>query len=381
MRWPELAAVDFRAADDDESPTGSEPESSSHAGDLQEACRKLRAASDAKNEFLCRMSHELQTPLTAILGFTQLLSASDLDERQQRWVGTLARATEHVLVLVDEALDLACVESGHVSISQGPLALQPLLEETVELMRPIAENREVTIHVPEARFDGYVLADRNRLAQALINLISNAIKYNHPGGRVRVAAHQSADDRVRISVEDTGTGIDDESLTRLFVPFERLAADAAGVHGTGLGLALTRRFIEAMGGSISVASTPRVGSVFSVELKRVEPSTELRVPIRSLPELPAAASATGSGSPHPLGAPADRTLGSAIALEHRLLHGGGGHRSRQETAHRGRAFTRAAGRHRAPPASVSRPTSIALRPALGRLVAARAARTHRVQAA
>lgn len=249
------------------------------SSELQLANKELRAASEAKNEFLSRMSHELRTPLTAILGFGELLSLADVAEQQRRQVSMMVKAGEHLLSLVDEVLDLSRVESGQLSISLEPVALRELLDDALELMRPLADAHRVVVHPPTTLDgSGYVFADKQRLKQVLINLISNGIKYNQEGGEVRIVVNSTRPDRVRIDVEDTGQGIDPASLGELFVPFERLDAAASGVEGTGLGLALSRTLVEAMGGSVGVTSIPGEGSTFSVELSRGEPAAVLESP-------------------------------------------------------------------------------------------------------
>jgi hypothetical protein len=169
-------------------------------------------------------------------------------------------------------LDISRVEEGALSISAEAIAVQPLLDDALDLTRPLAESMEVVMHDPESSGDsGYVFADNQRLKQVLINLIANAIKYNRRGGEVSVAvAGVDGSARVRISVADTGPGLDHASVEKLFVPFERLDAAVSGIEGTGLGLAVSRSLIEAMGGTIAAASTPGVGSVFWVELDRSE---------------------------------------------------------------------------------------------------------------
>ena len=243
------------------------------SAELQEMNKHLRTANEAKNEFLSRTSHELRTPLTAIMGFSELLTIAELDEQQHEWSTIILKAGEHLLGLVNEVLDISRIESRDLSISLEPVALAPMLEGALELVGPLADSRKVTIHPPKMLAgSGYVLADNQRLKQVTINLLSNAIKYNREGGEVHVSIATADEDRVRMTVKDTGNGIDEASLAKLFVPFERLDAAASGVEGTGLGLVLSRTLVEAMGGTLGVDSTPGVGSTFWVELGREEPA-------------------------------------------------------------------------------------------------------------
>ena len=244
------------------------------SAELQEANKKLREASDAKNEFLSRMSHELRTPLTAINGFSELLSCTDLDEEKHDWVRMINKAGTHLLDLVNEVLDISRIEAGKLSISLETVPPATIIADALELMQPLATAHDVRIRPPrEASGDPrYALADGQRLKQVLINLISNAIKYNRSGGEVRVSI-EDVGDRVRIAVKDTGEGMDQESLSKLFVPFERLAAAGSNIDGTGLGLALSRNIVQAMGGEIGVESAPGKGTTFWVELDGAEPAS------------------------------------------------------------------------------------------------------------
>jgi signal transduction histidine kinase/ActR/RegA family two-component response regulator len=241
--------------------------------ELHDANVQLRAASQAKNEFLSRMSHELRTPLTAISGFSELLSLSSIDGDMQDWVAMIRKGSDHLLRLVNEVLDISRIESGDLSISAETIPLAEVLTDALELMRPLAASRNVTIHAssPPAGA-GYVIADSQRLKQVLINLISNAIKYNREGGEVRISVELNPSDRLRIGVSDTGLGIDESSIAKLFVPFERLDAASSGVDGTGLGLALSRNLVEMMGGELGVVSKPGTGSTFWIELECGEPA-------------------------------------------------------------------------------------------------------------
>ncbi len=242
--------------------------------ELQEANEQLRRANEAKNEFLSRMSHELRTPLAAISGFSELLTLADLGEREREWSELILKAARHLGTLVDEVLDLSRIESGNLSVSLEPVEVAPLLEDALRLIQPLAETRSVTVEQPPGPVgdDLYVLADRQRLQQVLLNLLVNAVKYNRDQGTVRVELRSETEERVAVDIADTGRGIEKSSLGKLFVPFERLDADATGVEGTGLGLALSRRLIEAMGGSIGVSSSRGAGSTFTVELARARPA-------------------------------------------------------------------------------------------------------------
>jgi signal transduction histidine kinase len=240
--------------------------------ELQRLNKELEKASQAKNEFLSLMSHELRTPLAAIMGFSELLALADLDEKKRGWAETIQRAGNHLLRLVDEVLDISRIEAGELPLSVEPIEIGPLLDDVIELVQPIADGRGVTIRPPEITDrSSYVHADNQRLKQVVINLLSNAVKYNREGGEVRVSVDAVGSDRMRIAVSDTGPGIDADSLAKLFTPFERLHA-GADVEGTGLGLALSRTLVEAMGGRIEVESEPGQGSAFTVELGRGEPA-------------------------------------------------------------------------------------------------------------
>lgn len=230
---------------------------------LQEANAELRAANAAKNEFLSRMSHELRTPLTAIAGFAELLALDELSGDQRQSAATIHRASRHLLRLVDDVLDIARIESGTLSISLEPVSVAEVLSGAVELTQPLADRDQIELNVspPPAL---HVLTDHQRLKQVLVNLISNAVKYNRPGGSVTVRATPGSGDMVRLEVSDTGRGIDPKSLPKLFRPFERLGMTE--IEGSGLGLALSRTMVEGMGGRVGVRSELGSGSTFWVEV-------------------------------------------------------------------------------------------------------------------
>ena len=235
--------------------------------ELEQAKESADRANQAKSEYLSRMSHELRTPLNAILGFAQLLEMDELRDEQRDSLGHILSASRHLLALINEVLDIAAIEAGRLPLSVEPVALADVAGEAVMLMRPLADQHRVLLATnPATACADYVLGDRQRLKQILLNLLSNAIKYNREGGSVRLACEQVAGGRLRIEVIDTGTGIDPEALERLFVPFERLGSEQRGIEGTGLGLPLSQRLAEAMGGTLEVATTTERGSTFSIEL-------------------------------------------------------------------------------------------------------------------
>jgi PAS domain S-box-containing protein len=262
---------------------------------LRAARETAEAASRAKNEFLSRMSHELRTPLNAILGFGQLIEL-DADTPGLRESGDqILKAGRHLLALIDEVLDITQIESGRLHLSTEPVCVGEVAREIVDLIAPLATARRIALsydatssfkisnisnisdisdisNTPDAP-DGagrFVHADRQRLKQVLLNLVANAVKYNRDGGHVRVACEGVAGGRLRLVVEDSGPGIAAEKLPRLFTPFDRLGAEQLGVEGTGLGLALSKRLAEAMGGSIGVRSEVGTGSAFWIELPDAE---------------------------------------------------------------------------------------------------------------
>jgi PAS domain S-box-containing protein len=224
----------------------------------------------AKSEFLSRMSHELRTPMNAILGFAQLLEIDpSVGARQKDWILEIVKGGRHLLDLINDVLDLARVESGKFTISAEPVALQALLADCQMLLRPLAETSSVRLLDASRYCNVHVRADRTRLKQVLLNLLSNAVKYNRPQGSVSVVCVEESDGpvpSVQIRISDTGVGIPPEQQSRLFVPFERLDADRQRIEGTGIGLALCKRLVEAMGGTVGVESTPGSGSTFWVKL-------------------------------------------------------------------------------------------------------------------
>ena len=237
----------------------------------EHARARAERASEAKSEFMSRMSHELRTPLNAILGFAQLMELAPLEGEDADNLTQISRAGKHLLILVNDALDVARIEAGQLALAPEPVAVWPALAESLDLVRPAAAARSLVVGAPPADApDHRVLADPNRLRQVLANLFSNAVKYNVPGGRIQVDCRPigTADGRpqIRIAVGDTGVGIPADRMDEVFVPFQRLGAETSGIEGTGLGLAVTKSLVEAMGGTIGVGSVEGVGTTFYVDL-------------------------------------------------------------------------------------------------------------------
>jgi signal transduction histidine kinase/ActR/RegA family two-component response regulator len=243
--------------------------------DLEVARQAADAANQAKSVFLSRMSHELRTPLNAVIGFAQVLQMGRLDPEQQDEVHQILKGGNHLLALINEVLDISRIESGDLALSPEAVLVGEVVAETLELMRPLAAQRSIQIDGDEhATCTRFVFADRQRIKQILLNLVSNAVKYNRGGGTVRVSCEPAGPTRLRINVADDGPGIHSDDLSRIFVPFERLGAAQTEIEGTGIGLALSQRLAEAMGGSLSVESALGEGSTFHIELPVVEGPVE-----------------------------------------------------------------------------------------------------------
>jgi signal transduction histidine kinase/CheY-like chemotaxis protein len=225
-------------------------------------------ATQAKNTFLSSTSHELRTPLNAVLGFAQLLQLSDLSQEDQDGVERILAAGHHLLALINELIDFSRIESGEFSLSVEPVAVQPVVEETGQLMALLAADRSIMISQPCPPPGLAVKADRQRLRQILVNLLSNAIKYNRVGGTITITCQAAGPDQDRI-----------------FDPFERVGAEETAIEGTGIGLPLARAFAEAMHGSLTAASVPGEGTTFTITLPRapdlaqaLAPAANVRVP-------------------------------------------------------------------------------------------------------
>jgi PAS domain S-box-containing protein len=241
----------------------------------EESRRVAEAANGAKSEFLSRMSHELRTPMNAILGFAQLLEMSRkevLTSTQKERVKQIVKGGQHLLDLINEILDISRIDANRMQISPEPVSIRESIQEVLDLATPLAVKRHIQVVTKFGNNDvnPFVMADRQRLKQVLLNLLGNAVKYNYDGGSVIITSEQTPANKWRISITDTGPGISQENLARLFVPFERLNADQPNIEGTGLGLVLAKRLVEMMQGQLGVESVVGRGSTFWVEL----PSTE-----------------------------------------------------------------------------------------------------------
>ena len=237
--------------------------------ELNAAMAAAEKANRAKTDFLSGMSHELRTPLNAVLGFAQLMESGSPPPTvsQKRNLDQILKAGWYLLDLINEVLDLTLIESGKVTLSSEPVSLSEVTLECRAMIEPQALTRSIGMKFPHFDAPYFVKADRTRVKQVLINLLFNAIKYNKPGGAVSMEYTLSTSDSIRISIRDTGVGLTPEQLAQLFQPFNRLGKEAGAEEGTGIGLVVTKRLVELMGGVIGVDSVVGVGSVFWVELK------------------------------------------------------------------------------------------------------------------
>ena len=248
--------------------------------ELKKARIEAEQANAAKSEFLSRMSHELRTPMNSILGFAQLLEMGDLNPGQKKGVNHIMKSGKHLLDLINEVLDISRIESGRLSLSLEPVQLSSLIPEMTDVIRPQLSARQINIELVDSPDNFlFVKTDRQRLKQVMLNLLNNAIKYNQDGGSIRINVQQQITEErkpemVRISITDTGIGIPEEFIPKLFTPFERIGADKTTIEGTGLGLSVVKKLMDAMGGNLGVESTPGLGSTFWVELPHVDSQLE-----------------------------------------------------------------------------------------------------------
>jgi signal transduction histidine kinase/ActR/RegA family two-component response regulator len=259
----------------------------SRTAELTAARDTAMSATRVKNSFLSSTSHELRTPLNAILGFTQLLQLSELSAEDSDGVDRILGAGRHLLALINELIDIARIESGDLGLSLEPVLVRPVIEETCQLMAPIAAERSIRISTDCAHPALAFFADRQRLAQILVNLISNAVKYNHRDGSITISCQEEGTDQASIVVTDTGPGLSLENIERIFLPFERLGAEQTTVEGTGIGLPLAKALAEAMRGQLTVSSVLGQGAAFTISLPRAPDMVQVPDP-RPAPASPVA---------------------------------------------------------------------------------------------
>jgi PAS domain S-box-containing protein len=231
---------------------------------IETARAEAERANRAKDEFLSHMSHELRTPLNAVIGFAQILQMDELVGSQRDAVSHIEQAGRHLLGLINEILDISRVAAGELSVHLEPVDVAAAVDQTIGLIRPAALDRGVRL-VVDSSTRACALADPQRLLQILLNLVTNAVKYNRHGGDVNISWTITAG-RTRIAIADTGPGIAEDLLDRLFTPFDRLGAEATATEGTGIGLFLAKSLTEAMDGTIEVTSEPGRGTTFTLDL-------------------------------------------------------------------------------------------------------------------
>jgi len=250
--------------------------------ELVEAVNQAELANQAKSDFLSSMSHELRTPLNAILGYSQLFAYDrDLGEEHLANAAEINRAGKHLMSLIDQILDLSRIEAGETDISLEPVSLAAILSDSIKWVTPLAKNRDIQINFDVSQFaDLKVVADSIRLKQVFLNLLTNAVKYNHEQGRIDVLCDTGKEGLLRVGISDTGVGISPEKVKELFQPFNRLGAEFSGVEGTGIGLVISRQLVDLMKGELDIESESGVGSTFWVSLRHVvmdEPAVETSV--------------------------------------------------------------------------------------------------------
>jgi signal transduction histidine kinase len=234
---------------------------------VYERTKELEKANKAKSEFLSSMSHELRTPMNAIMGFGQLMELDDkLQTEHKDSIAEILKASQHLMELIDEILDLSKIEKGKLKLNIEEININNLVNESLALMEAQAKQRDIQLvnNLPDS-IDCVIEGDRLRIKQIFLNLLSNAVKYNSEGGKVFVGSNLSDNNKIRVSIQDTGKGIPGDKLQKLFIPFERLGHDRDTIKGAGIGLSLSKNLVELMDGSIGVHSVPGEGSTFFVE--------------------------------------------------------------------------------------------------------------------
>jgi len=240
--------------------------------ELEVARAVAERANQAKSDFLSNMTHELRSPLNAILGFAQLMALDSPapNAAQKSNLDQILRAGWYLLDLVGEILDLTSIESGQLALTLAPVPLFEVLRDAQASVESAAHKKGIALHCERLSESLLVTTDRTRLLQVLVHLLSNAIKYNRAGGSVDLSCRYADDQRLRVEVRDTGYGLSEDKILHLFQPFNRLGRETSAEEGTGVGLALSKRLVELMGGSIGAHSTVGLGSVFWIEIQRAE---------------------------------------------------------------------------------------------------------------
>ena len=239
---------------------------------------EANSANKEKSEFLSRMSHELRTPLNAVLGMNELLirdSNEPLSEKQAARAHKINNAGKHLLSIVDDVLDLSRIEAGCINISLGLTDCQTIIDESIKLIENKAIARDITITSEISRAEAYAIADAKRLKQVIVNLLDNAVKYNKHGGQVTITLNAYNESFIRISVTDTGYGIPQESINKLFLPFSRLNTEHIDIDGNGIGLSLCKQFAELMNGNIGLECQQDKGCCFWIEIPRAKQKTHV----------------------------------------------------------------------------------------------------------
>ncbi len=247
---------------------------------IKKAKQEAEKANQAKSEFLSRMSHEFRTPMNSILGFAQLLDMGELEPKNKKNIRQILKNGKHLLELINEVLDIARIESNRISLSLEAIKIQGVIKEVVDLLEPLASNRQVTIISDEV--DLFVVADYQRFKQVILNIVNNAIKYNRPNGSVKIESqlvenNTDENQKIKITITDSGKGIPKESIDKVFEPFERVGAELTEIEGSGLGLSIVKKLMTIMGGAIGVESTLGEGSTFWLELPLAHhPSNQIK---------------------------------------------------------------------------------------------------------